>query len=140
MSAQAYDRMEQQADEAGEALAQRDSFRRALEQIATGRGAGLTDAQNWEVCKQIAADALESELGPRGLRLVRADEVMLGMWVLHGPYDGEVVEVFVHPRTVGDGSACWFTFRVRPTGWNGGRASFTDTMGPHREDDQISVR
>jgi hypothetical protein len=42
-----------------------DLYRKALEQIATGRGSGLTAAENLAVCRDIAEKALESALGPR---------------------------------------------------------------------------
>lgn len=44
---------------------ERDEFRHALEQIATGHGTGLTPAEDLAVCREIAEKALESILGSR---------------------------------------------------------------------------
>jgi hypothetical protein len=42
-----------------------DLYRKALEQIATGRGSGLTATENLAVCRNIAEKALGPVLGPR---------------------------------------------------------------------------
>jgi hypothetical protein len=42
-----------------------DRFRRALEEVATGRGTGATAVGNLALCRQIAEEALVDVLGPR---------------------------------------------------------------------------
>jgi hypothetical protein len=46
------------------------TYREALEQIATGRGTGLTAAENLDVCRTIAREALDRPVcGDREYRL-----------------------------------------------------------------------
>jgi hypothetical protein len=72
--------------------------------------------------------------------LARVDSIQVGDWIDRDPYYGEIDEIHLLGRKIGDGTVDWFTFRVRqPSGHAAGLRAFTDAMGPMRADDTLTV-
>lgn len=70
----------------------------------------------------------------------RCDAIQVGDWIDREPYYGEIAGIANLGRGVGDGTVDWIVFRVRqPSNHAAGLRSFSDSMGPMKADDTLTV-